>query len=196
MTLAHAKIGSAVALLALLPLTAPLAADEAEQSATDYIKEQTIRKEFVITKSTPKYEDARRTAIEAARRLRVPLKLRNLTQHPHLIAAAYAGGELVGLARATFDGLSAHVMEFSLDLRRQGGEPGHANGSLIEADKSGAGRRLGERLKNELEAMGASFITCYIVANCEEQFYKSLGFRENEGHLVYYIDKRPYVQDR
>ena len=55
-------------------------------------------------------------------------------QHPHLIVAAYAGGELVGLARATFDGLSAHVMEFSLDLRLQGGDPKYANGSLIEAD--------------------------------------------------------------
>jgi hypothetical protein len=42
--------------------------------------------------------------------------------------------------------------------------------------------------------MGASFITCYIVANCEERFYQSLGFCENKGHLVYYIDKRTYVR--
>src|SRR5215475_1541248 len=123
-------------------------------------------------------------------------KAARVLQHPHLIVAAYEGGELVGLARAMFDGLSAHVMEFSLDLRRQGGDPSYANGSLIESDNNGVGRRLGERLLNELEAMGASFITCYIVANCEEQFYQSLGFRENEGHLVYCIDKRPYVQDR
>lgn len=58
-------------------------------------------------------------------------------QQPHLIVAACAGGELVGLARAVFDGLSAHVMEFSLDLRLQGGDPKYANGSLIEADNSG-----------------------------------------------------------
>jgi hypothetical protein len=108
-------------------------------------------------------------------------------RHPHLVVAAYEGGELVGLARVTFDGLSAHVMEFSLDLRRQGGDPRYANGSLIEADNSGIGRRLGERLLNELEAMGASFISCHIVPKCEEPFYQSLGFRENEGHLVYYI---------
>jgi hypothetical protein len=113
-------------------------------------------------------------------------------RHPHLIVAAFAGGELVGIARATTDGLSAHVMEFSLDLRYQGGGK-YANGSLVEADGSGVGRRLGERLLRELEALGASFITCYIVAGCEEQFYQSLGFRENEGHLVYCIDKRPYV---
>jgi hypothetical protein len=115
-------------------------------------------------------------------------------QYPHLIVAAFAGSELVGLARATFDGLAAHVMEFSLDLRCQGGEPRHANGSLVEADDSGVGRRLGGRLLSELEAMGASFITGYVVAGCEERFYRSLGFRENEGHLVYYIDKRPYVR--
>jgi hypothetical protein len=117
-----------------------------------------------------------------------------ILRHPHLIVAACAGGELVGLARAVFDGLSAHVMEFSLDLRLQGGDPKYTNGSLIEADNSGIGRRLGERLLNEMEAMGASFITCYIVADCEERFYQSLGFRENEGHLVYCRDKRPYVQ--
>jgi hypothetical protein len=40
---------------------------------------------------------------------------------------------------------------------------------------------------------GCTFITGYIVRGCEEPFYRSLGFRENEGHAVYYIDKRPYV---
>ena len=28
-----------------------------------------------------------------------------------------------------------------------------------------------------------TFITGYIVANCEESFYRSIGFDENEGHL-------------
>jgi predicted N-acetyltransferase YhbS len=84
-------------------------------------------------------------------------------------------------------------MEFSLDLRYQGGGK-YANGSPVEDDSSGVGRRLGERLLCELEALGASFITGYIVAGCEERFYQSLGFRENEGHVVYYIDKRHYVK--
>jgi hypothetical protein len=44
------------------------------------------------------------------------------------------------------------------------------------------------------ERMGASFITCYIVANCEEEFYQSLGLHENEGYLIYCRDKRLYVQ--
>ena len=114
-------------------------------------------------------------------------------QHPHLIVAAFAADELVGLARATFDGLAAHIMEFSLDLRYQAGNSRYANGSLIEADGSGVGKRLGERLLRELAAMGATFVTGYIVANCEESFYRSLGFRENEGHLVYSIDTRPYA---
>ena len=116
-----------------------------------------------------------------------------MLRHPHLIVAAFAGGELIGLARATSDGLSAHIMEFSLDLRYQGGESKYANGSLVEADTSGVGRRLGERLLGELERLGVSFITGYVVAGCEEAFYRSLGFRENEGHLVYYKDSRPYA---
>jgi hypothetical protein len=60
-----------------------------------------------------------------------------ILDHPHVIVAALDGDELVGLARAMFDGLSAHVMEFSLDLRLQG-ETTHLNGSLIEADPNGS----------------------------------------------------------
>ncbi len=116
-----------------------------------------------------------------------------ILEYPHLIVAARADDELIGLARATFDGLSAHIMEFSLDLRYQGGSPKYANGSLLEADERCVGKSLGECLLRELEAMGATFITGYIVADCEEAFYASLGFKENEGHVVYHLDKRPYV---
>lgn len=118
-----------------------------------------------------------------------------ILDHPHLIVAAYVETELVGLARATFDGLSAHIMEFSVDIRYQRDNLKYNNGSLIESDNSRLGVLLGERLCLELEKMGATFITGYIVANCEESFYRALGFRENEGHLVYYIDTRPYVTE-
>ncbi|MDE0481809.1 MAG: hypothetical protein OXI67_04435 [Candidatus Poribacteria bacterium] len=118
-----------------------------------------------------------------------------ILEHPHLIVAAYVETELIGLARATFDGLSAHIMEFSVDVHYQGDALKYNNGSLIESDNSRLGILLGERLCLELEKMGATFITGYIVENCEESFYRSLGFRENEGHLVYYIDTRPYVVD-
>lgn len=66
---------------------------------------------------------------------------------------------------------------------------------MIESDNGRLGLLLGERLCLELEKMGATFITGYIVENCEEPFYRSLGFTENEGHLVYYIDTRPYVAE-
>jgi len=112
--------------------------------------------------------------------------------HPHLIVAAFAGDELVGLARATFDGLSAHVMEFSLDLRWQG-KTRYENGSLIESDPEGLGRALGRRLLAELQRLGCTFVSGYIVRGCEEEFYQSMGFRENEGHAVFIIDQRPYV---
>ncbi len=118
-----------------------------------------------------------------------------ILEHPHLIVAAYTETELIGLARATFDGLSAHIMEFSVDIRYQGKNLKYNNGSLMEADVSGLGHLLGERIRRELEKMGATFITGYIVENCEESFYRSIGFTENEGHLVYYIDTRPYVTE-
>lgn len=116
-----------------------------------------------------------------------------ILDHPHLIVAAFDRGELIGLARATFDGLSAHVMELSLDLRWQG-DARHQNGSLVESDGRKLGLALGQRLLHELEIRGCTFITGYIVAGFEEPFYRSLGFRENTGHTVFYIDKRPYVR--
>lgn len=115
-----------------------------------------------------------------------------ILDHPHLMVAAIVDDELVGLARATFDGLSAAIMEFSLDLRWQGRTP-HGNGSLVEADPFGLGRQLGKALLDELDRLGSTFVSGYIVQCAEESFYQSLGFGENEGHLVYYIDQRPYA---
>ena len=94
-----------------------------------------------------------------------------ILHHPHLIVAALYRNEVVGLARATFDGLSAHVMEFSLDLRWQG-QTRHNNGSLVEADPQGLGRALGERLLQELARRGCTFVTGYVVDACEETFLR------------------------
>ena len=116
-----------------------------------------------------------------------------ILDHPHLIIAAFDRGQLIGLARATFDGLAAHIMEFSRDLRWQG-QTRHENGSLLEADPKGLGRAMGERLLRELRQRGCSFVTGFIVDGCEEPFYASLGFGQNVGHSVFYIDERPYTQ--
>jgi hypothetical protein len=112
--------------------------------------------------------------------------------HPHLIVAAFQNAQLIALARATFDGLSAHIMEFSLDLRFQP-RTQHKNGSLLESDDQNIARAVGQQLLHQLTQMGCTFITGYIVENCEEPFYESLGFRKNTGHTAVYIDKRPYV---
>ena len=113
---------------------------------------------------------------------------------PHLIVAAIDDGQLVGLARATSDGLSAHVMELSLDLGWQG-DTQYGNGSLVEADPRGLGAALGRRLLDELRSQGIDFVSCTIVQDCEEPVYSSMGFRHNHGHLAFYIDERPYSQD-
>jgi hypothetical protein len=112
-----------------------------------------------------------------------------ILDHPHVVVGAFAGDELVGLARATFDGLSAAIMELPLDLRwRRAG----TNGSLMEGDAFGLGVRLGRALLDELERLGSTFVSGYVVHGVEQVFYESLGFRENEGHLVYCVDTRPY----
>ena len=116
-----------------------------------------------------------------------------ILEHAHVIVAAFAGEELIGLARAAFDGLSAAVMELSLDVRWQGRGPDE-NGSLVEGDPLGVGAQLGQALLAELERLGSTFASGYVLERAEEPFYRSIGFSRNEGHLVYIIDQRPYVR--
>ena len=111
--------------------------------------------------------------------------------HDQVVVAAFRQAELVGLARACFDGLSSAIMEFSLDLTLQGDTP-HRNGSLVEADPSGVGRRMAELLVDHLRSIGNTFTSTY-VADFESPFYDSIGFTENKGHRVYYLEGRPYV---
>ncbi len=113
--------------------------------------------------------------------------------HTSLIVAAFEGDELVGFARAMFDGLAAVIMEFCVALKYQGDNLRYKNGSLVEKDSSGLGKEIGTVLVNELIKMGATFISYSIVADCEEEFYESLGFEHNTGHLVYMMEMRPYV---
>jgi len=110
-----------------------------------------------------------------------------------LIVGAFEGDRLVGIVRAMFDGLSAEIVDFCLALEYQGEGLQFANGSLIESDPTGLGKRLGETAVRELLAMGASFISTTALADVEESFYRSLGFRLNEGSVEYIIDRRPYV---
>lgn len=52
---------------------------------------------------------------------------------------------------------------------------------------------MGKVLIDELIKMGSIFFTVYIVENCEESFYESIGFIHNKGHKVYYIENREYI---
>ena len=110
--------------------------------------------------------------------------------HSSVIVAAFCRDELIGITRAMFDGCSADIMEFSLDLRYQGKSLKYNNGSLIEKDSLGIGQKMGELLIKELLDLGATFINYYILEDCEEEFFELLGFRNNKRHLPYYMDKR------
>ncbi len=111
--------------------------------------------------------------------------------HPQVIVGAFRGADLIGLARACFDGLSATIMELSLDLSLQGSTP-RGNGSLIEVDSEGVGQELATTLLAHLRTLGNTF-TDVSAADFEEPFYQSAGFAENIGHKVLYVDERPYV---
>ncbi len=111
-----------------------------------------------------------------------------------LVVGAFSGDQLVGIVRAMFDGLAANLVEVCLDLELQGvEEPIYSNGSLIEGDAFGVGRRLVAAAVEELSAMGADFISIQALEDVEEEFYRALGFKLNAGHLDYIIDRRPYV---
>ncbi|MEI6503721.1 MAG: hypothetical protein WCP21_22150 [Armatimonadota bacterium] len=113
--------------------------------------------------------------------------------HSSLIVAAFRGEELVAIARAMFDGLSADLAEFCLALELQGTGLIYDNGSLIEKDDFGVGKRVGEVLLRELQSMGADFISTTCLEDVEERFYAGLGLRHNPYSLEYILDRRPYV---
>jgi len=115
-----------------------------------------------------------------------------ILHHPHVMVGAFAGQHLVALARATFDGLGADIVELSVDLRWQGSTR-HETGALVESDPYGLGAAVAGRLLEELERLGVSFISACVVEGVEEEFYKSIGLVENVGHRVYCRDRRPYV---
>lgn len=110
-----------------------------------------------------------------------------------VILAAYQGEQLVGFARGLCDGTSGHVAELCVDPALQGPSLRFSNASVIEMDNSGVGRRMMEKLLQELRRRGARFISNYIISEVEEPFYERLGFGENTGHKVYIIDAREYV---
>jgi hypothetical protein len=119
-------------------------------------------------------------------------KATRVLQYPQETIAAFNGAELVGIVRASFDGLSANLWEFSLDLRLQG-ETAHKNGSLMEGDQQKVGWQMAALLKEHLQSLGCTFVTAY-GADFEEPFFDAVGFQENVGHKVFYIEGRPYAK--
>ena len=112
--------------------------------------------------------------------------------HPSLIVAAFDGERLVAIARALTDGLAAVIMELSVEVELQG-VTRLGNGSVIEADAAGIGRRIGRALLDELAARRIDFVSLDVVEEFETGFYESLGFQRSVGMTVYAIDRRPYV---
>jgi hypothetical protein len=112
-------------------------------------------------------------------------------EHSSIIVGAFEGDRLVGIARAMFDGLDAVIMELSLDLDYQGEGLTYDNGSLLEKDPTGLGKRIAETLLNELISRGAYFFEAIAVENVTEDFLKSVGFTQSEDHVRYIIDRRP-----
>jgi hypothetical protein len=113
-------------------------------------------------------------------------------RYPGVIVAAFDGDALVGIVRVLTDGLTAAIMEFSIDLQLQGSTV-HGNGSLVENDEVGLAARLGQTMLAELAARQIDFVTYDVVEGREEAFFQTLGFQRNAGMVNYIIDRRPYV---
>ncbi len=111
---------------------------------------------------------------------------------PNVSVGAFYQDMLVGYARAMFDGVSATIMAFCLEL--QGTDLVYENGSLIESDTYGIGKEMGRLLIDRRRKMGNTFVDVIAVQDCEERFYESLGLKETVGHKVYYIDERCYTR--
>ena len=122
------------------------------------------------------------------------IAVKPLKFNPYIVGAFYEN-RLVGIIRALFDGISASIMEFCLELELQGDNLKYENGSLIEKDKYSIAKKMGNLLICELEKLGNTFTTAYIVDNLEEDVYHSIGLELNKNHSVFIKDKRPYVKN-
>ncbi|MGD0090967.1 MAG: hypothetical protein ABSE73_13700 [Planctomycetota bacterium] len=116
-------------------------------------------------------------------------------KHPCVSVGAFQKGELVGFARALFDGLSASIVEFSLDLRFQDANE-LRNGCFVESDPHGIAKCMGKALLGELRNRGCYFFSISVWTPGEQEFYEALGFCENKGAREFVIDERPYVKKR
>ena len=116
-------------------------------------------------------------------------------KHPCVSVGAFQKGELVGFARALFDGLTAIIVEFSLDLRFQDANE-LSNGCFVDSDPYGIAKRMGNALLGELRNRGGCFFSISAWSHGEQEFYKALGFHENKGAKEFVIDERPYVKKR
>jgi ribosomal protein S18 acetylase RimI-like enzyme len=110
-----------------------------------------------------------------------------------VVLGAFHGSTLVGFARGLCDGTAGYVAELCVDPAFQGAPLRHSNASVIERDRRGLGLWLGAALLEQLRKQGATFFSVYAIEGIEEPFYRSLGFEENTGHRMYYIDIRDYV---
>jgi hypothetical protein len=72
---------TSLAFLLILATVGVSRADDLERKVDESLAEQTSPVELLIVKSTPKYDEARRVAENAAQRLGIPLKLRGLMPH-------------------------------------------------------------------------------------------------------------------
>ena len=111
-----------------------------------------------------------------------------------VIVAAFYGSDLVGIIRAFFDGISAIIAEFCLELNLQGENLYYENGSLLEKDDYGIAKKMGELLIDELRKKGNTSVSTTILQNCEEKVYLSLGMKQNDKHVNYVIVERQYVK--
>lgn len=121
------------------------------------------------------------------------IAVKPLKFNPYIVGAFFED-KLVGIIRAMFDGLSADIMEYCLELELQGDNLRYNNGSIIEKDKFLIAKKMGILLINELHKLGNTFITAYVVKGIGEKVYKSIGLYQNKGHVVFIKDDRPYVK--
>ena len=116
-----------------------------------------------------------------------------ILNHPCVSVGAFQNADLIGFGRALFDGLSANIVEFSLDLRFQDANE-LKNGCFVDSDPHGIAKRMGEKLLAELRERGCYFFSISVWSTGEQEFYAALGFHENKGAKEYVIDERQYVK--
>ena len=113
-------------------------------------------------------------------------KLQRMVEASFCFVTARKGGDLIGWARGTTDGVRGHLVECKLDPAYQGPACVTHTDGRIEHDAAGIAREMALRVIDAFRQHGVERVDV-LAYGTEEDFCQELGFRRSRGVVAMYL---------